>query len=310
MDYIFIDIECANCFEGKGKIYSFGYAFTDENFALIENEDILINPDADFDRYVKKNILKYDIKIIEKQPHFSFFYNKIKNLLDRPNTIVVGFEVEGDLKFIKDECIRYNLDPFSVNSIDIRKLLRFYNKTVNSLGKEYEKWVGRIPDIEHRSDVDAILTLGIAKAICEKEKTKLIEFPEYENKKDKFDRFLSQIQKTEDANLVFDNKKICFSKNYENKYDKNLFKLVQLIANSGGTYVKKVSLADIFVTYDLIDKLNKICDREKYVKKAIEEGAKIEIVKFQDFLEKLNISEEKLTTLENINYFNWDNRKL
>ena len=45
MKYLFFDIECANCFDRKGKIFSFGYVLTDEKFNVIEpREDILVSP--------------------------------------------------------------------------------------------------------------------------------------------------------------------------------------------------------------------------------------------------------------------------
>jgi hypothetical protein len=43
MDYIFFDIECANCFGGRGKICSFGYVITDENFNIRQKNDLIIN---------------------------------------------------------------------------------------------------------------------------------------------------------------------------------------------------------------------------------------------------------------------------
>ena len=48
MDYVFFDIECANCIEGQAKICSFGYVVTDEQFDVIEREDLIVNP-LDFD---------------------------------------------------------------------------------------------------------------------------------------------------------------------------------------------------------------------------------------------------------------------
>ena len=48
MQYLFFDIECANCDGGNGKICSFGYVLTDENFNEIEKEDIIIDPKAPF----------------------------------------------------------------------------------------------------------------------------------------------------------------------------------------------------------------------------------------------------------------------
>ena len=45
MKYLFFDIECANCFDGKGKICEFGYIQTDENFEdnAIVNDNSEIN---------------------------------------------------------------------------------------------------------------------------------------------------------------------------------------------------------------------------------------------------------------------------
>ena len=46
MKYTFFDIECANCIEGQAKICSFGYVITDEQFNLLEKEDLIVNPKA------------------------------------------------------------------------------------------------------------------------------------------------------------------------------------------------------------------------------------------------------------------------
>ena len=58
MKYLFFDIDCANCNDRRGKIYSFGYIIADEGLNVIESEkDIVMNPDVDkWDWYVLKNI--------------------------------------------------------------------------------------------------------------------------------------------------------------------------------------------------------------------------------------------------------------
>ena len=48
MNYIFFDIECANCQNGQAKICSFGYVITDESFTVLEKEDWIVNPKAPF----------------------------------------------------------------------------------------------------------------------------------------------------------------------------------------------------------------------------------------------------------------------
>jgi hypothetical protein len=52
MKYLFFDCECANCYDHEGKICSFGYVITDESFRLLEEKDIIINPNAPFDPHV------------------------------------------------------------------------------------------------------------------------------------------------------------------------------------------------------------------------------------------------------------------
>lgn len=56
MNYLFYDIECANSFGGTGKICSFGYVLTNENFEVITEDDVLINPNDKWDWYVLKNM--------------------------------------------------------------------------------------------------------------------------------------------------------------------------------------------------------------------------------------------------------------
>ena len=48
MNYLFFDIECAGVFKNMAKICAFGYCLTDENFHIIEKEDLLINPQGHF----------------------------------------------------------------------------------------------------------------------------------------------------------------------------------------------------------------------------------------------------------------------
>ena len=124
MKYLFFDIECANCFDKRGKIYSFGYIISDENFNIIEKEkDIIINPNVErWDWYVIKNILAYPKRDVESRAKFNKQYNKIKRLLEDEETIVCGFSVKDDVGYILDECERYKLEPIQFNFFDIQRL--------------------------------------------------------------------------------------------------------------------------------------------------------------------------------------------
>ena len=48
MKYLFFDIECASVFKNTAKICAFGYCLTDEDFHILEKEDILVNPQGGF----------------------------------------------------------------------------------------------------------------------------------------------------------------------------------------------------------------------------------------------------------------------
>lgn len=174
MNYLFFDIECANCFEGQGKIYSFGYALTDAKFNIIEHKDILVNPNTKFDSYVRRNMLAYPLEKLYSQPKFPNRYSKINKLFDVNSTIAIGYSVHSDISFLLDECMRYELEPFKINYFDLRNCLSsIYKDEAKSLGIEYEKWCGKAADQAHSSDADALYTMEIAKAVCKNQKISL-----------------------------------------------------------------------------------------------------------------------------------------
>ena len=119
MNYLFFDIECANCFQGKGKICSFGYVICDEEFKILEQKDILINPKSKFrlgkpgtDMGIK---LAYDETEFLKHGDFSQTYDEIKSLFMNGNYIAFGHAVGNDLQFILSDCERYNKEERNEN---------------------------------------------------------------------------------------------------------------------------------------------------------------------------------------------------
>ena len=81
MDYLFFDIECANCNEGA-KICEFGYVIANHNFEKIEQKNILINPNAPFDEFVINSLLNYKKEEYDKSPLLPSVYDEI--LWDTP----------------------------------------------------------------------------------------------------------------------------------------------------------------------------------------------------------------------------------
>jgi len=170
LKYLFFDIECANCFGGKGKICSFGYCIIDENFNEIERRDIVINPKSKFhlgpanDAVIQ---LAYSKEDFSKAPDFSFYYEEIKELLTRDGQIVFGHAVNNDLSFIRSDCQRYDKPLFYIKSFDTQAFYRQISEEGNDVG--LEKLCERY-SIEkehlHRSDYDALITMKAMKGMC------------------------------------------------------------------------------------------------------------------------------------------------
>ena len=82
MNYCFFDIECANCFGGKGKICSFGYVITDEQFNILEKKDIVINPRSSFNLGPDLK-LAYTKSEFRQAAPFPDYYDEIGALLQQ-----------------------------------------------------------------------------------------------------------------------------------------------------------------------------------------------------------------------------------
>lgn len=170
MKYLFFDIECANCFDGKGKICEFGYVQTDENFSIIAKESFKINPCAPFDKkgFTIRGIeLEQPYEYYRMQPKFKDFYERIKNLLRLPHQVVVGHGVYNDVKYLINECERYKLPHINFEFLDTCEVAKVvYNKEKNlKLKQLYEEFCD-VEDVEqkHRSLDDALMTMELAKA--------------------------------------------------------------------------------------------------------------------------------------------------
>lgn len=351
MNFLFFDIECANCENHAGKIYSFGYLVADDNLNIIEEQrDLLINPNAKWDWYVLRKMLAYPRKIVEASPIFSKHYDGLKSLLENKDTIVCGFSVRDDVGYLLDECKRYELKPFKFNFFDIQRLdAKVSGSKKRGLSAAYEFWCDQVAEDAHRSDVDARCTYEVAKTICEKQKRTLLSFVEeltvysgttdgfrygfndeqllsreerHERKMARiekegcedfilkgrknhllFVRFVDSVSPKANREKIFEGKKISLSLNYESYHFRNMMKLVQIICNCGRTYVTKATDADIFVKYHLVeDGEERRCTKSEYVMEAIGNGAQIQVLEFEEFLNLLGLNEESLESIPEDNY--------
>lgn len=173
MEYLFFDVECANCFGGVGKMCSFGYVLTDESFNIIESDDIVMNPDCEFDWYLYKN--KNDIKLAYSQeffrskPNFQSHYERIKSLLTRSGVKVFGFSSLNDVGFVVTACERYNLPVFDFAAYDLERIVKSDDEIFGSLEERCRILGVDNSDLQaHKSSDDAVMTMRLLCAYCGK----------------------------------------------------------------------------------------------------------------------------------------------
>ncbi len=181
MKYLFIDIECANCFQGTGKICEFGFVLTDEQFNEIDRRIFVVNPKSEFDWYVVKNMLAYRIETYKSSPDYPFYFDKIQALFTDKETLVLGHTTDADIKYLNDEAERYSLPFFNCKFYDAKFMYNLYAGTPNkSLGvsKICEELGISTPKHEHKSVDDAYATMLIVKEICSRMQLSVLELVE------------------------------------------------------------------------------------------------------------------------------------
>jgi DNA polymerase III epsilon subunit-like protein len=179
MKYLFFDIECASVFKDRAKICAFGYCLTDEQFHIIEKQDLLINPQGGFHLTDRKGqrglVLPYKYEDFKKYPTFLHRKEQIYSLLQDKDTLVFGHAVQNDVKYLNLESHRFSLPSFDFSFGDTQFLY------MNITG-DFSKQLGlsAIADelgvefTPHRAVDDAYATMKIAEAMCKAENTSLL----------------------------------------------------------------------------------------------------------------------------------------
>ena len=278
MKYLYFDIECCD----GHKICSFGYVIADENFNILEKEDIVINPDAEFrlgrDKSKPRIELAYQEETFYKQPTFNKYYNKIKSLLTAKNQILLGHSITSDIHYLKNACKRYDLPEIKVEVYDTQDFYYQLKKTRESKCRSLDKIVADLGiDIgtlrEHKSCDDAELSMLEAKEICAKLGVSISELIELcdnskrdsdkldYSKKGKRKQFEKDLRKIAERYADrYSCKAICLS-NAIKETDYNLrLALIKEIFKKGYNYVCKASDCDYFVVGKEKGKRDASCD--------------------------------------------------
>ncbi len=216
-------------------------------------------------------------------------------------------------------------DAYSTYGV-AKAICKSQNKSLAQLIEENSNYLGMADGLKFGFNNEEFLTkeeIRIKSAIKKAERAAMYanhkgkkegEFrelkPEYSNyilKGSKNDilflRLLDNCKQEHERERIFEGKKISISLNYELYNFKNMMKLVQMIYDCGGEYVKKASFADIFVKYSRpVNSEDRKCNRLSYVQDAVEKGANIQIIEFEEFLSLLGLDEDGLNALPENDY--------
>lgn len=169
MKYLFFDIECANRFDGTGKICEFGYIVTDQQFCEMDRGIFIINPRSQYDWYVLKNMLAYKKETYNSSPDYLHYFNDIKKLFTDNEMLILGHTTDSDIKYLNDEAKRYSLPFFTCKFYDVKYMYNTFAGKPNSsygVSKICDELGIQRPDHAHRSVDDAYATMEIVKEIC------------------------------------------------------------------------------------------------------------------------------------------------
>lgn len=185
--FVFFDCECANTFDGVGKICSLGYVICDDELNVIESEDVVINPECEFDWYLFSGKggcqLAYSKDFFRIKPNFESYFKDIKKLFTTGNRYIAGFAVANDVGFVNSACERYAKDYIQFRAFDIEKYLEHkYEKKMKLAEWAEELGVNVAKFQSHKSVDDAMMTMLCLKSECLKTGKSAEEiFTEYKN---------------------------------------------------------------------------------------------------------------------------------
>lgn len=334
MRYLAFDIECC---DGK-HICEFGYVIADEKFNIIKKAVLTINPEMQFDLIGRPGSRDMCLFFTEEQyaksPIFTTYYNEIKSLLEFPDQIIIGHAIGNDAFFLRTACQRYKLPPINFNFFDSQKAYGEYAniKRSISLEKAEKEMALEKPEMLHKSDDDALLSMRLVQTMCKNLEVTLEQLldlcatscgstinhtiryagdslPELLLSLEKDPASLSYGKKEKcirkfNANIApegeiitsrFNGKKFCFGRNFEIENIKLALIIIQLLKNRNCSYIPKVTDADIYIATE--EELLNPHEPHSRIMAAIQKyngGGKIEILTFKDLYKSLNVTETEV----------------
>ena len=235
MEYLFFDIECANCFDGVCKMCEFGYVVTDEHLNIKEQDNIIINPESEFDKkgFARRKIkLSLPYKEYYKKSPFPKVYERIRELFARCN-LAIGHNTFSDNQYILDACRRYDLKSFNyvyMDTVKVARALLVREKNLRLIELYNDFCINEKQDQRHSGIDDALMTKELAKFLLTSNDTTVLQLqktnPEFFG-----EVFMDRIIEY-DTNIF----RLSSSNKMTNKKNKDLFEKV--ISNMPNSKVK------------------------------------------------------------------------
>ncbi|MCR5786227.1 MAG: hypothetical protein K6G28_00775 [Acholeplasmatales bacterium] len=319
MNYLFFDIECSVVKQGDSSICSFGYCLCDEQLNIIEKEDFLMKPYLGYSNSILETVISYSKETLERQHEFPFYYQKIKNLLENPNNIVIGQSTHYDATYLSRECNHYNLDNFECVYYDVADIFLnlFNNDNYKSLKDEGLALNAKSIQSElHSSLEDALLTRCVFKELSLKFNigykqmllnSKTIGLMGEENhffddfrilsnnmskgstNKKLFIGYNKRIKANVKPDAKLRGKIVVMSQNYEKTHFREMIYISYRIKEEGGRYSIDSKFGNYFVSSPLIDQDgNKIFDPRMLNRKK-----NSKLIDIKEFLHIINFNDEE-----------------
>lgn len=232
----------------------------------------------------------YDVKNIFRQ------YSNTKKDTSVAN-ILVALGIDGEQNEHDAETDAYN------TMIELKKML-------DSLGFTFEELIQICTSAKDRTENYVVDSIEKARIKREREfKDNLNgdgsnDIKRHGDNRKRYLQFLDNVKPVGKGSNKFKDKKVSISINYEEHHFKQMLNLIQMITNEGGQVILKASLSDIFVKYDvyLEDGSLRTDSKLNYVNEANDNGANIEIIDFNELLDRLEITEEELDAMTLVSF--------
>lgn len=275
--------------------------YYDDIVELIKSADYIfghsLNGDA---KALNCDCLRYNL------PSIDFKFYDIKEFYKQYNStnrdISVG-NILNDLQ-IEGEAGEHDAEVDSVNTMyEFKAMLERLEMTAQEL-------IDICPSVVDYNENYTVQSLEISKLLKEERMQNLLNGNGnnlmLKNSKESriFVQFLDNVLPSIIESKTLKDLKFSISINYEETHYKQMLNIVQILCNKGATYIRKASLCDIFVTYEMFNENGSLkeCSKTKYVKEVIDNGSNIKIISFNEFLEMIGLTQEELDALPMVSF--------